>query len=66
MEVILLNEEDLAKVFKVQPSTIRTWKNRKQIPEEVIFKLPDTKKGTVRFIKSKVEDWVNGRLQKGD
>lgn len=65
MEALLLDENDMAKLFNVQPSTIRTWKRRKQIPQEVIFKLPGTEKGTVRFIKSKVEDWVNGKLQKG-
>ena len=62
MGEILLDENEMAELFKVQPTTIRTWKNRKKIPSEVMFKLPDTKKGTVRFIKSKVEDWVNGRL----
>ena len=62
MEAILLDENEMAELFKVKPTTIRTWKHRKKIPSEVMFKLPDTEKGTVRFIKSRVEDWVNGRL----
>lgn len=59
---LLLNDEGLANVFSVSVNTVRSWKHRNQIPEQVIFKLPNTKKGTVRYIKSKVEDWINGSL----
>lgn len=58
----LLTNEELAAIFKVKKETVRSWKNRNQIPEEVMFKLPGTKKGTVRFIKSKVYEWINGDL----
>ena len=59
----LLTDVELAEIFKVKKETIRSWKNRKQIPEEVMFKLPGTKKGTVRYIKEKVEMWIKGELQ---
>ena len=59
---MLLTDEGLAGVFNVSVNTVRSWKHRNQIPEQVIFKLPNTKKGTVRYIKSKVEDWINGCL----
>ena len=62
MEAILLTDVELAEYFKVKPKTIRTWKFRNQIPNEVIFKLPNTNKGTVRYIKSKVDAWINGTL----
>lgn len=62
MEDILLTETDLANIFGVKPSTIRVWKSRNQIPDKVMFKLPGTTKGTVRFVKSKVMDWINGCL----
>lgn len=58
----LLTNEELAGIFKVKKETVRSWKNRNQIPEEVMFKLPGTKKGTVRFIRSKVMEWINGTL----
>lgn len=59
----LLTDEDLARFFKVEKATIITWVNRNKIPKEAIFKLPGTKKGTRRFIKSKIEEWINGCLQ---
>ena len=62
MDKILLDDTDLADVFGVAVSTIRSWKTRGQIPKEVVFKLPGTKKGTIRYIKSKVESWINGKL----
>lgn len=62
MDAILLTDKELAEFLKVNPNTIRGWKFRKQIPPEIIFKLPNTNKGTVRYIKSKVEAWVNGTL----
>ena len=62
MEIELLTTKEVSKLFKVEESTVRTWLNRNKIPEAAIFKLPDTKKGTTRFIKSKLEDWISGCL----
>lgn len=61
----LLTDEDLAKIFKVKTSTIRTWVNRGIITDEQMFKLPYSQKGTRRFIKSKIEEWIktNGCIQ---
>ena len=58
----LLTDVGLADMFKVSRSTVRSWQSRGQIPKEVTFKLPGTKRGTVRYIKSKVESWINGCL----
>jgi transposase len=63
LNVELLTDEEMSKIFKVDKATIVTWVHRKKIPDEAIFKLPFTKKGTRRFIKSKIEDWINGGLQ---
>lgn len=64
MERLLLTEEDLAEMFGVQPSTVRSWKNRNKIPKEAIFKISEGKKSTVRFIASKIKDWIeHGGLQ---
>lgn len=62
MEEMLLTDEDLAKIFQVEPSTVRSWRNRKKIPQEVMFKVSGGKKSTVRYIKTKVDDWINGCL----
>lgn len=61
----LLTDVGLADMFKVSRSTVRSWQSRGQIPKEVVFKLPGTKKGTIRYIKSKVCNWINGTLEKG-
>lgn len=59
----LLTYEDVAKMFGVKVNTIKSWLARKQIPKSVIFKI-GAKKGTVRFVKSKLEQWINdGCLQ---
>lgn len=63
LNVELLTDEEMSKIFKVDKATIVTWVHRKKIPDEAIFKLPFTKKGTRRFIKSKIEEWINGGLQ---
>lgn len=63
LNVELLTDEEMSKIFKVDKATIVTWVHRKKIPNEAIFKLPLTKKGTRRFIKSKIEEWINGGLQ---
>ncbi len=63
MEIELLTDVEMSKIFKVEKQTIITWVNRGKIPKNAIFKLPGTKKGTIRFIKAKIEDWINGCLQ---
>lgn len=63
LNVELLTDEEMSRIFKVDKATIITWVHRKKIPDAAIFKLPCTKKGTRRFIKSKIEEWINGSLQ---
>lgn len=63
LNIELLTDEELSKIFKVDKATIITWVHRKKIPGQAIFKLPNSKKGTRRFIKSKIEEWINGGLQ---
>ena len=60
MELLTLDE--MAEFFDVKVNTVKSWVQRKVIPREVIFKV-GKKRGTVRFIKSKLEDWINGSLQ---
>lgn len=60
MELLTLDE--MAEFFDVKVNTVKSWMQRKVIPGEVIFKV-GKKRGTVRFIKSKLEDWINGSLQ---
>lgn len=52
--------------MKVDNHTIRTWKHRGVIPNEVLFKPYgfDKSRATVRYIKSKLIDWINGNLKK--
>lgn len=57
MENFLLNYKQMAKLFLVEESTVRNWVNKKQIPEDIIFKMPG-KKGAIRFIKPKLEEWI--------
>lgn len=57
MDNLLLDYKQMAKLFQVNESTIRTWVNRKQIPEDTIFKMPG-KKGTIRFVRTKIENWI--------
>jgi len=59
----LLTVAELSKVMKVKEDTIKTWVRRKQIPQSVIFKLDNTKKGTIRFIAEKVKLWLMGELK---
>ena len=55
----LLSIKDTATILNVKESTVRTWINRKQIPDEIIFRIGNT----VRIIKPKFENWVvNGSL----
>lgn len=55
----LLSIKDTASILDVKESTVRTWINRKQIPDDIIFRIGNT----VRIIKPKFENWVtNGSL----
>lgn len=58
----LLTDEEVSKMMKVKLETVRTWVHRNVIPSQIIFKVPGSK-GTRRFIKSRLEDWINGSLQ---
>ena len=62
MDKLLLNVDEVAELFSVKVGTVKSWVSRKQIPQDVIFKI-GTGKGTIRFKKSKLEDWINGSLQ---
>jgi excisionase family DNA binding protein len=55
----LLSIKDAASILCVKESTFRTWINRKQIPNSVIFRIGNT----VRIIKPMFENWImNGSL----
>ncbi|MBO7735005.1 MAG: helix-turn-helix domain-containing protein [Methanobrevibacter sp.] len=54
----LLSVAEVAKIMSVNERTLRTWINRKQIPDSVIFRIGNT----VRFVRSKFENWVNGGI----
>lgn len=59
----LLTYEDVADMFKVEVNTVKSWINRKQMPKSITIKI-GSKKGTIRFVKSKLEEWIkNGCLQ---
>jgi hypothetical protein len=58
MTDLLITEQEFSQIMKVRPNTIRTWVRRKKIPKDIIFKLPDTTKGTTRFIKDRVIKWI--------
>lgn len=62
MEDLVITELEFSRILKVKPNTIRTWVKRNKIPQEIIFKLPNTKKGTIRFIKEKAFNWIGGNL----
>ena len=65
MQDLMITESEFSKIMKVKPDTIRTWVKRNKIPQDIIFKLPDTKRGTVRFIKDKVIKWITGGCYNG-
>ena len=55
----LLSIKESADLMRVKESTFRTWINRKQIPESLVFRIGNT----VRIIKPKFENWVlNGGI----
>ena len=60
MSEFVITEQEFSKIMKVKPNTIRTWVKRGLIPQELIFKLPNTTKGTIRFIKDRVIEWITG------
>ena len=47
--------EEAAKIFSVQPSTLRTWIHRKQLPDNVLFRIGNT----VRIKKKQLEEFIN-------
>lgn len=63
MEIELLTAEEVSKIFKVDINTVRSWVSRDKFPKEVMFKLPGGSRTCMRFIKSRLEDWINGCLQ---
>ena len=55
----LLSIKESADLIRVKERTFRTWVNRGQIPDEVVFRIGNT----VRIKKAKFENWVeNGGL----
>ena len=55
----LLSIKESAELIRVKESTFRTWINRGQIPDYVVFRIGNT----VRIRKAKFEDWIeNGGL----
>ena len=61
MENLLLDYKQMAKLFQVNTSTVRTWVTQNKIPEKAIFKMPG-KKGAIRFIRANIENWINGAI----
>lgn len=61
-DIELLTIEEVSKLFKVDANTISTWVHRNKIPEAVMFKIPG-KRTARRFIKNRLEAWINGSLQ---
>lgn len=51
----LLSIKETADLMRTKESTIRTWINRKQIPQVVIFRIGNT----IRIKKDKLERWVS-------
>ena len=61
MNLQLLTIRQVSELLAVKESTIRTWINRKQFPDNVIVRLGNT----VRFRESALGEWLNyGNLQK--
>lgn len=55
MNVELITVDEAAKIFKVKPSTFRTWLHRKQIPEDTYKKVGST----VRIRTKQFEIFIN-------
>lgn len=62
MNKLLLDVKEVAELFGVKVGTVKSWVSRGHMPEDIIFKI-GSGKGTIRFKKSKLEDWINGSLQ---
>jgi excisionase family DNA binding protein len=61
MDLQLLTIRQVSELLAAKESTVRTWINRKIFPDDVIVRLGNT----VRFRRSKLEEWLNyGCLQK--
>jgi excisionase family DNA binding protein len=61
MDLQLLTIRQVSELLAAKESTVRTWINRKQFPDDVIVRIGNT----VRFRRSKLEEWLNyGCLQK--
>lgn len=52
----LLTIEEVAEIFKTKSSTIRSWIRRKDLPQNLIFKLG----GIVRIRKQLLEKFIAG------
>jgi excisionase family DNA binding protein len=52
----LLSIREVADRLSTKESTVRTWINRGQIPEEIVFRIGNT----VRIREEKFNRWVNG------
>ena len=52
----LLTIEETAEIFKTKPSTIRSWIRRKDLPQNLIFKVG----GIVRIRKQLLEKFIAG------
>ena len=55
MNLQLLTIRQVSELLAVNESTIRTWINRKKIPDNCIVRLGNT----VRFRECKLEEWLN-------
>ena len=51
----LLTVDEAAKIFRVQPSTLRTWIYRKQVPSTIMFRIGNT----VRVRENQLEEFIN-------
>ena len=51
----LLSIKETAEILGAKESTVRTWINRKQIPQVVVFRIGNT----IRIKKDKLERWVS-------
>ena len=52
----LLTIEETAEIFKTKPSTVRSWIRRKDLPQNLIFKVG----GIVRIRKQLLEKFIAG------
>ena len=64
MKMKLLTIKEASEILKAKESTIRTWVNRKIIPETTYIKIGSS----LRFIESNLEEWITNlfREQKNE